>query len=56
MYSENILKAGVRLNKLLTVRTASPKLNELKTSLCPARIFYLWGKHEIRRIEIFGME
>ena len=56
MYPENILKAGARLNKLLSPRVARTKLNGLKASLCPTKIFYLWEKHGVRRVEMFSME
>ena len=56
MNPENILKAGARLNRLLSARTARTKLNGLKASMCPTKIFYLWEKHGIRRIEMFCME
>jgi len=56
MYPENIIKAGARLNKMLSTRNARAKLNGLKASLCPTKIFYLWEKHGIRRIEMFSME
>ena len=56
MYPENLIKAGVRLNKILSVNTARIKLNGLKASLCPTKIFYLWEKHGVRRVEMFSME
>ncbi len=56
MYPENILKTGTRFNKLLSGRAVRTKLNGLKSSLCPTKIFYLWEKHGIRRIEMFSME
>ena len=56
MYPVNILKAGVRLNKMISGRTARTKLNGLKDAMSPTRIFYLWEKHGIRRIEMFCME
>jgi hypothetical protein len=56
MYPGNILKVGAKLNKLVHGRTTRTKFNGLKASLCPAKIFYLWEKHGIKRIELFSME
>lgn len=56
MYPENILKAGAKFSKLLSPRSARAKLNGLKSSVCPTKIFYLWEKHGIKRIELFSME
>ncbi|HNW43866.1 MAG TPA: hypothetical protein PKI19_05125 [Elusimicrobiales bacterium] len=56
MYPENILKTGARLTKLLSTKNARIKLNGLKSALCPTKIFYLWEKHGVRRIEMFSME
>jgi hypothetical protein len=56
MYPENILKAGAKFNKLLTNRAARTKFNGLKASMSPTKIFYLWEKHGIKRIELFSME
>ena len=55
MYPENILKAGAKFNKMLP-RGARAKLNGIKASLSPTKIFYLWEKHGVRRIELFSME
>jgi hypothetical protein len=56
MYPENILRAGAKFNKLLSGRTARTKFNGLKAAMCPTKIFYLWEKHGIKRIELFSME
>ncbi|MBI4802344.1 MAG: hypothetical protein HY796_07450 [Elusimicrobia bacterium] len=56
MNPENILKTGSKVHKLLNARTARAKLNSLKAAVCPTKIFYLWEKHGIRRIELFSME
>lgn len=56
MNPENILKAGSKLQRLFTSRASRAKLNGLKASLCPTKIFYLWEKHGIKRIELFSME
>jgi hypothetical protein len=56
MYPEIILKVGAKFNKILHGRTARAKFNGLKASVCPTKIFYLWEKHGIKRIELFSME
>lgn len=56
MTPENILKTGSKVHKLLNARAAKSRLNSLKTAVCPTKIFYLWEKHGIRRIELFSME
>jgi len=56
MYPENILKVGAKFNKLLHGRKTRAKLNGLKDAVCPTKIFYLWEKHGIKRIELFSME
>ncbi|MBI5744470.1 MAG: hypothetical protein HY952_07975 [Elusimicrobia bacterium] len=56
MYPENILKAGAKFNKLLHGRATRAKINGLKAAVCPTKIFYLWEKHGIKRIELFSME
>ncbi|MCX5785291.1 MAG: hypothetical protein NTX59_06350 [Elusimicrobia bacterium] len=56
MNPENILNAGSKLRRLFTGRTSRARLNGIKASLCPTKIFYLWEKHGIRRIELFSME
>ncbi len=56
MYPENILKVGAKFNKLLHGRAARTKFNGLKASMSPTKIFYLWEKHGIKRIELFSME
>ena len=56
MYPENILKAGAKFNKLLSPRTTRAKFNGLKAAMAPTKIFYLWEKHGIKRIELFSME
>jgi len=56
MNPENILKAGSKLQRLFTNRTSRARLNGLKASMCPTKIFYLWEKRGIRRIELFSME
>jgi len=52
----NILKAGSKIQKLFTSRASRAKLDEVKASLCPTKIFYLWEKRGIKRIELFSME
>ncbi len=56
MYPENMLKVGAKLNKLIHGRTVGTKFNGLKASMSPAKIFYLWEKRGIKRIELFSME
>ena len=56
MYPENILKVGAKFNKMLHGRTARAKFNSLKAAAAPTKIFYLWEKHGIKRIELFSME
>ncbi|MFA6434642.1 MAG: hypothetical protein WCW52_08100 [Elusimicrobiales bacterium] len=56
MNPENILKTGSKINKFLCGRSAKSKLSGLKAAICPTKIFYLWEKHGIRRIELFSME
>ncbi len=56
MYPENILKVGAKFNKILNSRTSRTKFNGLKAAACPAKIFYLWEKHGVKRIELFSME
>jgi len=56
MYPENILRAGAKFNKLLSGRTARTKFTGLKSAMSPTKIFYLWEKHGIKRIELFSME
>jgi hypothetical protein len=56
MNPENILKAGSKLQRLFTNRTSKSRLNGLKSAVCPTKIFYLWEKHGIKRIELFCME
>jgi hypothetical protein len=56
MYPENILRAGAKFNKLLSGRSARTKFNGLKSAMSPTKIFYLWEKHGIKRIELFSME
>lgn len=56
MYPENILKAGAKFNKLLHGRSSRNKLNGIKAAMSPTKIFYLWEKHGIKRIELFSME
>ncbi|MDO8804399.1 MAG: hypothetical protein Q7R35_08205 [Elusimicrobiota bacterium] len=56
MYPENILKVGAKFNKLIHGRAVRAKINGIKASLCPTKIFYLWEKHGIKRIELFSME
>ena len=56
MYPENILKMGAKFNKILHGRAARTKLNGLKAAASPTKIFYLWEKHGIKRIELFSME
>ncbi len=56
MYPENILKVGAKFNKMLHGRTARSKFNGLKSAMSPTKIFYLWEKHGIKRIELFSME
>ena len=56
MNPENILKTGSKIGKFLGGRAARSKLNSLKAAVCPTKIFYLWEKHGIKRIELFSME
>lgn len=56
MYPENILKVGAKFNKLLHGRGGKSKFNGLKSAISPTKIFYLWEKHGIKRIELFSME
>jgi len=56
MYPENILKVGAKFNKMLHGRAARSKFNGLKSAMSPTKIFYLWEKHGIKRIELFSME
>lgn len=56
MYPENILKMGAKFNKLLHGKAARAKFNNLKSAASPTKIFYLWEKHGIKRIELFSME
>lgn len=56
MYPENILKTGAKFNKMFLPKTAAKRLNGLKSALSPTKIFYLWEKHGVRRIELFSME
>lgn len=56
MYPENILKVGAKFNKLLHGRPHKAKFNGLKGPSCPTKIFYLWEKHGVKRIELFSME
>lgn len=56
MYPENILKTGARFAKSITSRDRKPKFGALKAAPCPTKIFYLWEKHGVRRIEMFCME
>lgn len=55
MYPENILKTGAKFNKMFLPRTAAKKLSVMK-SACPTKIFYLWEKHGVRRVELFSLE
>ncbi len=56
MYPENILKMGAKFNKLLHGKASRAKFNGLKAAASPTKIFYLWEKHGIKRIELFSME
>ena len=56
MNPENILKAGSKVSRFLSGRASRSKTSGLKTALCPTKIFYLWEKHGIKRIELFCME
>ena len=56
MNPENILKAGSKLQRMFASRTSKDRLNGLKASMCPTKIFYLWEKHGVKRIELFSME
>ncbi len=56
MYPENILKTGAKFTKMFLPRTADKKLSGFKSAACPTKIFYLWEKHGVRRIELFSME
>jgi len=52
----NILKIGSKLESLFANRVSRVRLNGAKVSPCPAKIYYLWEKHDIKRIELFSME
>jgi hypothetical protein len=56
MNPDNILKAGSKITKFLGGRASRAKLNAFKAAACPTKIFYLWEKHGIKRIELFSME
>jgi len=56
MNPENILKAGSKINRFLNGHGSRSKLSSLKAAVNPTKIFYLWEKHGIRRIELFSME
>ena len=56
MNPDNILRTGSKINKFLSGQTTKSKLNGLKAAVCPTKIFYLWEKHGIKRIELFSME
>ena len=56
MNPENILRTGSKIGKFLGGRAAKSKLSGLKAAICPTKIFYLWEKHGIKRIELFSME
>jgi len=56
MNPDNIIKSGLKLNKFLGGRTVKSKFGGLKAAVCPTKIFYLWEKHGIKRIELFSME
>jgi len=55
MHPENILKTGSKLQSLFANRVSRPKLNAVKASPCPAKIYYLWEKHGFQRVELFSM-
>ncbi|KAF0125684.1 MAG: hypothetical protein FD189_1225 [Elusimicrobia bacterium] len=55
MNPKNMFRAGRKLKSLLTGKVRGPALPELG-QLEPTRIFYLWEKHSLRRIELFSME
>ena len=56
MNPENILKNSSKISRFLSGRAAKAKLIGLKAAVCPTKIFYLWEKHGIKRIELFSME
>lgn len=56
MNPESMFKPGLKLNKYLGGRAAKARLSGFKAAICPTKIFYLWEKHGIRRIELFSME
>jgi len=56
MNPENILKAGSKLGKFLGSRESRHRIDHLKAAVCPTKIFYLWEKRGIKRIELFSME
>ena len=56
MNPENILRTDLKINRFLNGRAAKSKINGLKAAICPTKIFYLWEKHGIKRIELFSME
>jgi hypothetical protein len=58
MYNDNILKAGARFAKSITSRAARGNrlAQAAKNAAGPTKIFYLWEKHGVKRIEMFCME
>jgi hypothetical protein len=52
----NILKTGSKFLGGINGRTSRGKNLNPKTALCPTKIFYLWEKRGIKRIELFSME
>jgi hypothetical protein len=52
----NILKTGSKFLGGLNGRTSRIKNPNTKTAGGPTKIFYLWEKHGIKRIELFSME
>ena len=56
MYPENILKAGAKFTRLMSGKMSRTKFNGLKAAALPTKIFYLWEKHGVKRIELFSME
>ena len=52
----NILKTGPKFAGGLGGRVPRIKNHGPKTAAGPTKIFYLWEKHGIKRIELFSME
>lgn len=56
MNTSNMFKVGTRLQRLLLNKSVRNGRTNIKSNLSPTKTLYLWEKHSIRRIELFGME